>query len=117
MVKFNESDGVWRTIGGRRVFIRDGQSLSDAMKESGKFKSAKKKEGVRTLDGSLEKDNKGRVVSQDEYDKFREAYKNGEISKEDYRNDNYDALKDNLSSGVKVITEEKKNKGIKMNPK
>lgn len=26
-------------------------------------------------------------------------------------------LKDNLSSGVKVITEEKKNKGIKMNPK
>ena len=94
MVKFNESDGVWRTIGGRRVFIRDGQSLSDAMKESGKFKSAKKKEGVRTLDGSLEKDNKGRVVSQDEYDKFREAYKNGEISKEDYRNDNYDALKE-----------------------
>lgn len=30
-------DGVWRTIGGRRVFIKEGQSLSDAMKESGKF--------------------------------------------------------------------------------
>ena len=29
--------GVWRTISGRRVFIRDGQSLSDAMAESGKF--------------------------------------------------------------------------------
>ena len=40
--KFNEEDGVWRTIGGRRVFIRNGQSLSDAMKQSGKFKSAKK---------------------------------------------------------------------------
>lgn len=32
-----ELDGVWRTIGGRRVFIKTGQSLSDAMKESGKF--------------------------------------------------------------------------------
>lgn len=29
--------GVWRTISGRRVFIRDGQSLSDAMARSGKF--------------------------------------------------------------------------------
>ena len=31
-------NGVWRTVGGRRIFIRDGQSLSDAMKKSGKFK-------------------------------------------------------------------------------
>ena len=38
----NDIGGVWRTIGGRRVFIKDGQSLADAMKESGKFKSAKK---------------------------------------------------------------------------
>ena len=38
--KFKDEDGVWRTIGGRRVFIRKGQSLSDAMKESGKFKKA-----------------------------------------------------------------------------
>lgn len=30
--------GVWRTVRGRRVFIKDGQSLTDAMKESGKFK-------------------------------------------------------------------------------
>lgn len=32
-----DAGGVWRTISGRRVFIRDGQSLSDAMRESGKF--------------------------------------------------------------------------------
>ena len=31
--------GVWRTINGRKVFIKDGQNLSDAMKESGKFDS------------------------------------------------------------------------------
>ena len=35
-------DGVWRTVGGRKIFIRDGQALSDAMKASGKFKKNKK---------------------------------------------------------------------------
>lgn len=30
-------DGVWRTVGGRRIFIRDGEDLSSAMKRSGKF--------------------------------------------------------------------------------
>lgn len=30
-------DGVWRTVGGRRIFIAKGQSLSDAMSKSGKF--------------------------------------------------------------------------------
>jgi chromosome segregation ATPase len=30
-------DGVWRTVGGRRIFIKEGQSLSDAMRNSGKF--------------------------------------------------------------------------------
>ena len=140
-------NGVWRTIGGRHIFIRDGESVSSAMKRSGKFKSAKKKEQrkfedvdkefhehaqkmeknyeefggnsvederklnelsrerdkallnkdknnrVRTLSGEYEKDNKGREVTQEEYDRFREAYKNDKISKEDYISDNYDALK------------------------
>ena len=31
------AEGVWRTIGGRRVFIEDGQSLEEAMRKSGKF--------------------------------------------------------------------------------
>ena len=31
------AEGVWRTIGGRRVFIEDGQSLEEAMQKSGKF--------------------------------------------------------------------------------
>lgn len=37
----NEIGGVWRTIAGRRVFIKDGQNLSDAMKKSGKFQKKK----------------------------------------------------------------------------
>ena len=30
-------DGVWRTVGGRRIFIKDGEDLETAMKNSGKF--------------------------------------------------------------------------------
>lgn len=33
--------GVWRTVGGRRIFIKDGQDLASAMKESGKFNNKK----------------------------------------------------------------------------
>lgn len=35
----NDLGGVWRTVGGRRIFIKDGQDLASAMKESGKFGS------------------------------------------------------------------------------
>jgi hypothetical protein len=33
----NNMAGVWRTVSGRRIFIEEGQSLSDAMRGSGKF--------------------------------------------------------------------------------
>lgn len=45
----SEIGGIWRTVGGRRIFIKDGQSLSDAMIKSGKFPSAKKR-GTLGLD-------------------------------------------------------------------
>ena len=32
-----DKDGVWRTIGGRRIFIKNGEDLVTAMKNSGKF--------------------------------------------------------------------------------
>ena len=28
----NDLGGVWRTVGGRRIFIKDGQDLETAMK-------------------------------------------------------------------------------------
>lgn len=49
MVKYNKGDGVWRTIGGRRVFIKNGQDLASAMKESGKFKNKKQEEEGKRL--------------------------------------------------------------------
>lgn len=42
MAKDDFENGVWRTVGGRKIFIKDGEDLSTAMKKSGKFKSAKK---------------------------------------------------------------------------
>lgn len=35
----SEEGGIWRTVGGRRIFIKDGENLSTAMKNSGKFKN------------------------------------------------------------------------------
>ena len=47
MAWLNGKEGVWRTVGGRKIFIATGQSLKDAMKASGKFKNLndKKEEG------------------------------------------------------------------------
>lgn len=39
-----EVGGVWRTVSGRRIFIKDGESLTEAMKKSGKFKGQQRKE-------------------------------------------------------------------------
>lgn len=98
MKKFDESEGVWRTIGGRRVFIRKGQGLSDAMKESGKFKARMNEKAVK---GAREEDLKEQYmtslnnVSKLEYD--------GEITKDDYD----EAIK-NINKAYK---ERKLNKG------
>ena len=43
MNKYQENEGVWKTIAGRRVFIRNGQSLQEAIDSSGKFDDIKQK--------------------------------------------------------------------------
>ena len=61
----SDDDGVWRTIGGRRVFIKNGQSLPNAMKASGKF------------DKEI-KQNKERIEKLSFYDVLDEYFQNGE---------------------------------------
>ena len=39
MATLNGKEGVWRTVGGRRIFIENGEDLKSAMKRSGKFDS------------------------------------------------------------------------------
>lgn len=54
----NDLGGVWRTVGGRRIFIKDGQDLASAMKESGKFGSKEtesKKTTNKIIDENTEK--------------------------------------------------------------
>lgn len=41
--------GVWRTVGGRRIFIKDGEDLSTAMKNSGKFNNDTENKSKETL--------------------------------------------------------------------
>ena len=72
MEKFNENEGVWRTIGGRRVFIRTGQSLSDAMRESGKFK---------TKSGKVKKEDSSKEVKEENIDKEEKNLSRAEKNK------------------------------------
>ena len=64
--RFDEEDGVWRTVGGRRIFIRDGEDLETAMKKSGKFKNVK----------SISKDGKEEEIKklQEEYDSIKSMF-------------------------------------------
>lgn len=79
MTKSNDLGGVWRTIGGRRVFIKNGQDLASAMKESGKFskknKDNNKAKEYKTLEEQIE------YIKQDE-DKIIDAINNSENSEE-----------------------------------
>ena len=58
-----EENGVWRTVGGRRIFIKDGQDLASAMKESGKFESKKEEkfteEEIEEIKDDIESFKKG----------------------------------------------------------
>ena len=54
-------NGVWRTIGGRRIFIKDGEDLETAMKKSGKFDKNKiesKIEGIEKENNNNNQNNK-----------------------------------------------------------
>lgn len=55
-----EAKGVWRTVSGRRIFIAEGQSLTEAMKASGKFdnkeiKHASEFEGEKNITDTVAK--------------------------------------------------------------
>lgn len=69
--KYDNEEGVWRTIGGRRVFIKTGQSLEEAMKESGKFsRSEKNKQLHEKLDKEREEKDKYKYLHKTEDDEF-----------------------------------------------
>ena len=78
-------NGVWRTIRGRHVFIQDGQSLSDALKDTSWKKKNKKSE--------IKKEKKD-ILSKEEYDKaipLEERSKYADASYENYVKEAKDA--------------------------
>ena len=83
--KYNSEDGVWRTIGGRRVFIRHGQKLSEAMKESGKFKTGTRHEVQQAIaEKKIEKLGKENEEIWKKTNKFDDSWydENGKLTKE-----------------------------------
>ena len=104
-----EEKGVWRTVRGRRVFIKEGQSLTDAMKESGKFKNLtttkkysemSEEEFNKELDNiskEREKNTKERVKFEEEHlEDWQEYSKDKNLytdDKEDWLNENYPEYK------------------------
>lgn len=65
--------GVWRTVGGRRIFIKDGQDLASAMKQSGKFNT---KASIKdSINKTLNK------MSDEELQELKKKTKNDEVKK------------------------------------
>ena len=83
--KKEELDGVWRTVGGRRIFIRNGQDLSSAMKESGKFNNSIKK-SMQKVAKQYEQDKKeGKVAERlKENEENEKKIRNEAVDKNEY---------------------------------
>lgn len=79
--------GVWRTIGGRRIFIKEGQDLASAMKESGKFNSSsnsKAKKGDSVLEEFKKSDGNTKSFEK-ALNKISEMEYNNEINPDEYK--------------------------------
>ena len=60
--------GVWRTVRGRRVFIKEGQSLRDAMIDSGKFGNLESQ--IKKEIADLEKEQEKYAQKMNEYSRY-----------------------------------------------
>ena len=74
--------GVWRTVGGRRIFIKDGEDLATAMKNSGKFGNKKQEKETKNENEYKKYENFNEEIKEleEESDKvYQEARKIGTI--------------------------------------
>lgn len=101
----NEENGVWRTVGGRRIFIKEGQDLATAMVESGKFKNLRsdyrkakeemsKKEDEVSLKLSEKQIEAGNRLNENAEKGVREDIKSFLSGKEDYDGSREDFIRD-----------------------
>lgn len=98
-----DENGVWRTISGRRVFIRDGQSLTDAMRESGKFDSSSDKKNKESEEVAKKIEappiKETNLTRLEQGKKLREKYKDFDLEAavRDAAINNYDLISDYLN--------------------
>ena len=126
--KYDSSEGVWRTIGGRRVFIKTGQSLSDAMKESGKFKKKDEEENEASKYYSKLSQYQARedldmrkawlddnVYDENKRKEYEDFYKQGE----EYYNKKYGKHVESGTNSYKghQLSDSQKQEGIRLNQK
>lgn len=119
--KYDDIGGVWRTIGGRRVFIKDGQDLASAMKESGKFKKSQIKNAeIDKKENPYATNNKGGIDDnssefadraikhwEEENNKYKEKYgKDDEMAKS--FKERWEKEKENRLYGEKKAQEKNK---------
>lgn len=99
----NGKAGKWRTVGGRRIFIAEGETLEQAMKKSGKFKNLKeddKPQELKPLSTYLKEHGiEYADLDSDEVSEYLKEYRrNGEIkSLERGSKEHYDTL---IKSGM-----------------
>lgn len=107
--------GVWRTVGGRRIFIKDGEDLETAMKESGKFKKSEIKD--KDKDKNKKEDVKEKETNnEDKIKELEEKLENakGFLEKAKIKEE-IDALKKGYKNveEYRKISEEKREKAVK----
>ena len=117
MAELNGKNGVWRTVGGRRIFIANGEDLKTAMKNSGKFKPNGIKDIVKE---SQPKDTKymqfGCKVTKDEISLYAKGTKKVLDIDEDSDINVDDVAITKIENWAKKIgTQIKKDKSIKNN--
>ena len=118
-----ELDGVWRTVRGRRIFIKKGESLDSAIERSGKFND-NDKENLKKLEKVIEEDKKiGNIANrlkaienQQRYDRLYDKYKEQGMSDEKINNLLGERPKTGLESNNKVDNEYELYKRAKERP-
>ena len=70
----NDLGGVWRTVGGRRIFIKDGEDLQTAMKNSGKFERFNNDRKKKIIEFENKKDKLDKKINDLDYDQLNELF-------------------------------------------
>lgn len=84
--------GVWRTVGGRRIFIKDGEDLETAMKKSGKFQKMVNRD-IKMLSKLDDDENEFEKLENAQWKKFLEETDDTDIKELYKERDNYNSQK------------------------